>query len=191
MEADMCGAPAVRAAFCVLVSLAALSAAHGSLRGQARAALAGDIALQTQYDTLVSLHSMRGHVVALIYGDQDGSSQMGAYVRAARERWPADSVPAPRVLQAADLRAVPGLLKGYARGRFRRPTSTGARRTPVLLDWGGDIARAFGAEPKLANVYVIGADGTLRWKHAGSGTPENTAAFLAALSAELGEVRQP
>jgi hypothetical protein len=170
---------ASRVLICVVVAAATTS---GSAHAQPGPAAHGDIALQTQYDTTVSLRALRGQVVALIYGDQGGSSLMGAYVRAARERWPADSVPAPRVLQAADLRGIPGLLRGYAKGRFTRPTTTGARRTPVLLDWGGDIARQFGAEPKQANVYIFGADGELRWRHAGTGTPEHTAAFLAALS---------
>jgi hypothetical protein len=188
----MCRIVPLRAALPTLICLAATAVLSSDpALAQAQPPATGDIVLQTQYDTTVSLHAARGQVVALIYGDQGGSSLMGAYVRAARERWPDDSLPAPRVLQAADLRGVPGLLRGYAKGRFTRPTSTGGRRTPVLLDWAGLIARQFGAEPKLANVYIIGPDGELRWKHAGSGTPEHTASFIAALSDALRDVRRP
>ena len=163
----------------------------GPLSAQARPAASADIVLQTQYDTTVSLQALRGQVVALIYGDQGGSSVMGAYVRAAREHWPGEVEPAPHVLQAADLRGVPGLLKGYAKGRFTRPTTSGARRAAVLLDWGGSIARQFGAEPKLANVYIIAADGELVWRDSGTGAPEHTPSFNAALSEALREERHP
>jgi hypothetical protein len=150
-----------------------------------------DLVLQTQYDSVVSLQAMRGNVVVLVYGDREGSRYMSSYVKAVRERWPAGGADAVRLIEAADLRGVPGVMKGYAKSRFRQPTSSGARRVPVVLDWRGDIARRFGATEKLANAYVLDEDGTFRWTDAGTGTPEQVAALLAAVEAARKLVRDP
>jgi hypothetical protein len=150
-----------------------------------------DLVLQTQYDSVVSLQAMRGNVVVLVYGDREGSTYMSSYVKAVRERWPAGGADAVRLVEAADLRGVPGVMKGYAKGRFRQPTSSGSRRVPVVLDWRGDIARRFGATGKLANAYVLDGDGIFRWTDAGTGTPEQVAAFLAAVEAARKPVRDP
>jgi hypothetical protein len=150
----------------------------------AQQAAAGDLVLQTQYDSAVAFAGLRGDVVALVYADREGSGHTSPYVRAARDRWEAGG-DGPRLLQAADLRGVPGVLKGYARGRFRQPTSSGARRTAVLLDWRGDIAARFGAQPKLANVYVLDADGRLVWSASGTGSAEEVASFMTAVGEVL------
>jgi hypothetical protein len=146
-----------------------------------------ELTLQTQYDSVVSLAAYRGQVVLLLYGDRHGSRHMGTYGRGLREHWAVREETPFAVLSAADLRAVPRPLRGFALRQFRQQRKDGGRQGAVLLDWRGEIADLWGARAEVANVYVFGRDGRLRWRGGGMGRPEEVAQTVQALTAALRE----
>lgn len=141
---------------------------------------APDFTLGDQYDSGLTLGSLRGRVVLVVAGDRHGNQYMGAYTHAVRERFGRDRV---RIVRIANLRGVPFFMKGYVRGRFRGTNPDSTPKASVLLDWGGVLARLYGFRESLTNVYLIDRAGVLRYTAAGQGTDSETRALTEALEA--------
>ena len=143
-------------------------------------ALAPDFTLRDQYDSALTLGSLRGRVVLVVAVDRHGNQYLGAYTHAVRERFGRDSV---RIVPIANLRGVPFFMKGYVRGRFRGTNPDSTPKSSVFFDWGGVLARLYGFRESLTNVYLIDRAGVLRYTAAGRGTDPETRALTEALEA--------
>lgn len=142
-----------------------------------------DFTIRDQRDQPFSLSQLRGHVVVITSGDRTGNRYIRAWSDAVRARFDSDSATGVWVQGHAHLAGIPFFLKGYVRGRFDRGPSAGR----VLLDWNGTLARRFGYQPDVANVYVFDRRGALRHHLAGTGSPEATAALAGELARLVAE----
>jgi len=150
-------------------------------------AVVPDFALPDPNDRWFKLSEHADSVLVLIVTDREGSRYSSTWGRAARLA--ADSARAAdsagvgvRIWPVADLRGVPGFLRGYVKGKFK-PASQPVRE--VLLDWKGVMAQIFALEPNVANAFVL--DPTLRLQYAAHavGSPEELAQFRAAIRAVI------
>ena len=131
--------------------------------------IAPDFSINDQYDHPIQLSSYRGKPVLVIYGDRKGSDYMSAWVQAVRPELKAAGV---KIIQAANLQAVPGFMEGFVKRKFLGKTANGQPSGPVILDWNGQIASAYGFRDSVTNVYLIDAHGILRFSASGKGSPE-------------------
>lgn len=141
---------------------------------------APDFSTNDQYDHPIQLSSYRGKPVLVIYGDRKGSDYMGAWVQSVRPELKAAGV---RIIQAANLKAVPGLMQGFVKRKFLGKTANGQSSPSVILDWNGQIASAYGFRDAVTNVYLIDARGVLRFSASGKGSPEEARALAEAINA--------
>ena len=85
------------------------------------------------------------------------------------ENWTKKLVPKYRTsihfVPVADVRGVPGIMKGYVRGRFREEF-----KYPVLLDWEGDLTEKVGLKKGYPTLVLTTADGTVTYQAWGTGT---------------------
>jgi len=122
-----------------------------------------DFELRDQFGKALAYRFPKERVSVLVFGDRKGSGQVEGWVRPVYERY-TDRIDLHGV---AVLTEVPSLFHGYARRQFRKNV-----KYPVLLDFKGDVSKAFGYEGDKPNVLVIAHDGAVAHRAAGSATPE-------------------
>jgi hypothetical protein len=149
-------------------------------------ALAPDFDLNDQYDQPLKLSKLLGEVVLLIYADREGADFNSHWTQALKEKYLADSTNRVKLLRIANLRSLPTLFRGIAKGRFSAPNDDGTSKISVLLDWEGDIARLYGFQARLPNLYLIDRRGVLQHVVAGKGEPEELAQLFQAIDRVLG-----
>jgi peroxiredoxin len=125
-------------------------------------AKAPEFTLQDQQKKTVSLKHYEDRVVVLIASDKEGSSQNAAWTKAIKEKY-ADRV---AVQGIADVSSVPFFLKGKIRHDFKKDADS------ILLDWKGEVFKAYGLTKGVSNVILIDKDGTIRHLSSGSASPE-------------------
>ncbi len=137
--------------------------------------------LKDQHDRLLT-DARFGHAALLVlWGDRKGSEAMDAWAPLL-----ADSLAAPvdayrlRLLQVAHGQGAPFFVKGKIKRKFAAPG-----RGPVLMDWDGIFARAYGCAPDSCTVLLFGADGRLRarWTEAAPDSAAVARVLAAARSA--------
>jgi hypothetical protein len=148
--------------------------------------LAPDFDLSDQYDQPLKLSKLLGDVVLLIYADREGSEFNVQWSRALKQKYPADSTSRVKVVRIANLRSLPTLFRGIAKGRFSAPNDDGTSKISVLLDWQGDIARLYGFREGLPNLYLIDRRGVLQHAVAGKGEGGELAQLFQAIDRLLG-----
>jgi hypothetical protein len=137
--------------------------------------VAPDFTIKDQYDHELQLSAERGRRILLIYGDRLGSNYMGDWEDAVRHSVAGSSV---SVINIANLRAVPPVLRAYVKHMFQKPGEGGKPNSPVLLDWNAAVAKSYGFTDDLTNVYLIDEKGVLRYMACGKGTTQETARLL-------------
>jgi hypothetical protein len=140
---------------------------------------APDFSINDQYDHPIQLSSYRGKSVLIIYGDRKGSDYMSAWVQAVRPEIKAAGV---KIIQAANLKAVPGFMQGFVKRKFLGKTANGQPSAPVILDWNGQIASAYGFRDSVTNVYLIDGRGILRCSASGRGSSEEARPLAEAMN---------
>lgn len=114
-------------------------------------------ALEDQHGTAWDGKRLDGRAVVLIAAGRGGRAYTrpwGDALRALLADDGAEDGGGPLVLRVADLRALPPPLRGNFRRRFQREEPR-----PVLLDWNGELSRAYGFEPDRVDIAVFGRDG--------------------------------
>ena len=123
---------------------------------------APELMLQDQYGKTVSLRQYEGRVVVLIASDKEGSAQNAAWTKAIRDKY-ADHV----VVQGiADVSSVPFFLKGKIRSDFKKDGDS------ILMDWKGEVFKAYGPTKGVSNVILIDKNGMIRYRTSGPASPE-------------------
>lgn len=136
------------------------------------------VALLDQFEHPQELTFPRTNVVVLTIADHEGAAQIDAWIAALKARH------AGRI----ELRGLahgggaPSFLHGRIRKKFQQ-----TRPHPVMLDWSGDVCRAFGYEPHVANVLVLDRSGRIRARAAGVATDLRQQDINAAVEAALAE----
>jgi hypothetical protein len=136
----------------------------------------GAFSLEDQLGRLHTLAFPRASPTMLVIADRAGAEQINGWIAALKERY------GQRIAYAgvADVRAVPGFLRGRIRSKFKDQFAH-----PVMLDWSGRVVDAFGCAPSVANVFILDHSGTVRAQSTGPATPANLAAARAALDQVL------
>jgi len=123
---------------------------------------APEFTLQDQFEKTIALRQYEGRIVLLIASDKEGSSQNAAWTKAVRDKY-AERV----VIQGiADVSIVPFFLKGKIRNDFKKDGDS------ILLDWKGEVFKAYGLTKGVSNVILIDRDGAIRHRSSGSASPE-------------------
>jgi peroxiredoxin len=123
---------------------------------------ASEFTLQDQYEKTVSLRQYAGHIVVLIASDKEGSTQNPAWTKAIKDKY-ADRV----IVQGiADVSSVPFFLKGKIRNDFKKDGES------VLMDWKGEVFKAYGMTKGVSNIILIDKGGMIRHRASGAATPD-------------------
>ena len=123
---------------------------------------ASEFSLQDQHEKTVSLKQYEGRIVVLVASDKEGAAQNTAWFKAIRDKY-ADRV----VVQGiADVSSAPFFLKGKIRSDFKKDPDS------ILLDWKGEVFKAYGLTKSVSNVILIDKDGMIRHRTSGSASPE-------------------
>jgi hypothetical protein len=116
-----------------------------------------DYELEDQFEVVHANAEVRERVVVVIAAGRKGREHTAAWgdvVRARLSDWlRADEV---AVVPVADLRGVPGFLKGRIRGRFPEEPQRW-----VLMDWGGRFAEAYELDEESVSLLLFASDGAL------------------------------
>lgn len=119
---------------------------------------AAEFELKDQHDKPFSYRFPKTRLTILIFGDRQGSEQIEGWVRPLYQRYQ------ERVEQhgIAVLSTVPNLMRGVVRGLFKRKAAY-----PILLDWDGEVARAYAYQSKKANLVLIDRQGFIVYRTVG------------------------
>ena len=131
-------------AACVL-----FGAGAGSVSGQSRVS---SFSLQDQNDQKVEVNFPSDRPVVFVFGDRDGAKQIDGWATPIYKKFDGKIY----MFGVASLGGVPSYARGIVRRLIKRQT-----QFPVLLDWGGKIAKTYGYEKDKAMVLVVAKNGTI------------------------------
>lgn len=106
--------------------------------------------LSDQYGASKTLTWPRAKPCVLLFGDRESANDIPGWAQPLYEKF-GDAI---EIYGLADLSAVPTLFRPIALAAVK-----GFTPRPVLLDWTGATARAYGCQPRLANLFVINPAG--------------------------------
>ena len=118
--------------------------------------------LKDQFEALQKLSFPATNLTVLTLADHKGSEQIAGWVGPVKERYGLRV----DIRGIADMSAVPGWLRGVVRKKFRQQQTY-----PVMLDWSGDVVRAFAAVNECVNVLVIDERGQILQRFTGEAKP--------------------
>ncbi|MFM1768201.1 MAG: hypothetical protein RJA22_730 [Verrucomicrobiota bacterium] len=134
------------------------------------------LALADQYEQPQQLGFPHTNVVVLFLADRKGSDEIDGWVTALKERHGGRV----EIRGLADVRGVPGLLRGRVRKKFQEQ-----RKYPVMMDWSGEASAQLGLRPGVANVLVLARDGRIEGRFTGAVRPEILREAITAVDAAL------
>jgi hypothetical protein len=117
-----------------------------------------DFELTDQFEQIHRDDDWRGDVLLLIGSDRNGSQFSAVWEQAVRENTTGFAdMGSLRIVHVADVSGVPFFLKGVVRRKF--PGDAG---NPIILDWKGAFATAYGFDKDKANMLVFDRNAGLR-----------------------------
>jgi len=157
---------------CALVSLLGLVATNAEHADKPTRA-PERIELHDQFGAPQRLSFPATNVVVLVVADRKGSEQVNGWVNALNFRYTNQI----DVRGLADVRGVPSLLRDSVRRSLRETFAY-----PVMLDWNGDKASAFGRPQNQAVVLVIAPRGEVLVRVSGPACSEALKKVCAAIN---------
>jgi len=121
----------------------------GSTSARSRVANFG---LKDQNDRYTEVNFPSDRPVVLIFGDRKAAGQIEGWSTPLGKRYEGKAY----TFGIASLSGVPGYARGLVRRLIKRQT-----RYPVLLDWGGKVARSLDYQSGKAMVVVVAKNGTI------------------------------
>jgi hypothetical protein len=134
--------------------------------------------LEDQYERKWQHSDFQSSLVIYVISDRTGYSYSSNWTKPLVEQY-RNRV---RFVPVADVRGVPGFLKGYIRSQFKKEFSY-----PVLLDWEGTVTTGIRFTAGLPNLAIVDASRTVRYLTAGTGTRQQINAFRDRLDQLLNE----
>lgn len=113
---------------------------------------AENFTLEDQFGKKISINFPSDKVAVLIFGDRKGSEQVEGWVRPLYGKY-TDKI---YIFGIAELSVVPWAVRPVVRTMIRNKS-----KTPVMLDWSGNVSKSYGYEKGKANVFVVKKDGTI------------------------------
>ncbi|NDD64060.1 MAG: hypothetical protein EBZ36_08800 [Acidobacteria bacterium] len=148
--------PTLAALLLILIAGLAICSQHPSLRAESRgnsgSERAAGFELKDQYNQVNSYRFPKSKPTILVFGDRRGSEQIEGWVRPVWDRYQ-DRIDQKGV---AVLSAVPVFMRGIIRSMFKSKV-----KYPVLLDWTGEVARAYAYHSGKANLVLIDQQGVI------------------------------
>jgi hypothetical protein len=95
--------------------------------------------------------------------DQQGSSQIEGWIAPIFARYDQRI----DIAGTADLPGIPPMFQGLFRREFKKRLAY-----PMMLDWSGDVAKAYSYRKKQAQLLVIGTDGRIMLSKTGPANPQ-------------------
>lgn len=132
--------------------------------------------LQDQFGKTWDLAAQKGRVVVIVAADRDSGRAMDPWVSNLKSTYGSRIT----LVGLLDLHSIPGLFRGIAKSRIRKETSD-----PLALDFGGQIAKAYGVSSKLPTVVVIDREGIVRSAQTLAHTPDVFKVTAAAIDQAL------
>lgn len=124
------------------------------------------IELNDQFDVPQTLTFPTTNITLLTIADHKGSGQIAGWIAPVKQRFGARL----DIRGIADMSPVPRLLRGMIRKQFQK-----AQSYPVMLDWSGEVVKAFTYVPDRVNVLVMDGSGRILTRLTGAA---NEAALL-------------
>ena len=152
-------------AFAMVLCLCNSRAGSSSLATKAPAS----IELSDQYGVLQKLNFPTTTMTLLTIADRKGSEQIDGWISLLKPRY-GDRI---NLRGIADVGGAPSLVHGMIRKKFQE-----TRKYPVMLDWSGQISTQLGYKKNVANILIIGCDGSILGRISGAATDSNRAAVL-------------
>jgi hypothetical protein len=145
-----------------LLVLAALSLSVAIMRESmvfaSTTSKAAGFELKDQYNKPACFSFPRSKITVLTFGDRKGAEQIEGWVRPLWEKYQ-DRIDQQGI---AVLSSVPRLARGMVRMIFKTQI-----KYSVLLDWKGDVSKAYGFSKGAANLYIIDRGGSVIFKTVG------------------------
>ena len=111
--------------------------------------------LKDQFDQVHTRDDYRGRIVMMIGSDRKGSKYSRVWRKALADALRGDpGFERLTFLGVADTRGVPFLIKGMVKGKMPRDSTY-----RILLDWKGELAKAYRFDKASATVLLFGPEG--------------------------------
>ncbi len=140
------------------------------------------IELKDQFEFPQKLSFPTTNLTVLTIADHKGSEQIAGWVAPVKERYGQQVA----IHGIADMSAVPGWLRGVVRKKFQQRQSY-----PVMLDWSGDMVKAFGCVNECVNVFVLDERGRILKRFTGVAKSAALLELYAAIDQALTESKHP
>ena len=134
------------------------------------------IVLRDQYDAPQKLSFPTTNITVLTIADRKGSDQVDGWIAALKLRYSGRI----HLRGLAEVGSVPAFLRRKIRKRFQE-----TRTYPVMMDWSGKVCARLGYQPDLANILILGRDGSILGRFTGGAVETNRAAAFDALDKAL------
>ncbi|MBK9163912.1 MAG: hypothetical protein IPM21_08365 [Acidobacteria bacterium] len=155
-------------AACVLFWTAVMS-----VSGQSRVS---NFSLQDQNDRKVEVNFPSDRPVVFVFGDRDGAKQIDGWATPLYKKFDGKVY----MFGIASLGGVPSYARGLVRRLIKRQT-----QFPVLLDWGGKVAKTYGYEKDKAMVLVVARNGNILSTKFGAASEAELNAVIADIEKQL------
>ncbi len=116
-------------------------------------------------------------LILIIAWDRTGNDYMANWMNGVRKVYPAGPNKVVTLVFLAHYKGAPSFLQDNIKHKFQK-TPDGGQNGPILLDWSGTFAKAYGFHDDLTNVYLVDGKGVLRATAYGKGTPEELQPIL-------------
>ena len=120
------------------------------------------VELHDQFDARQRLLFPATHVTLLVIADKKGSEQINGWITPLQQRFGRRV----DIRGLADVSTVPRPLRGMVRLKFQE-----SQTYPVMMDWSGEVVKAFTYVPDKANVLVLDGRGHILKRVSGEANP--------------------
>lgn len=121
--------------------------------------------LEDQNGDYISFNYPREKLAIIAMADKDGSDQMENWITPLYQRY-TDKID---IFGIAELSIVPGFARGIVKAIF----TTQLKTYPIMLDWKGDVTRAYNYQKKHTNLFIVDSQGNIHGKIVGPVNQDN------------------
>ena len=140
------------------------------------------ISLTDQWERPATLKAPLARTTILTVADRAGAGQINDWVAPLKKQFGTNL----HFFAVADVRAVPGPLRGMVRRRFAKEYAY-----PVGLDWQSAVAKQLSIKPQSANLFVLDHSGLVQHSVSGARAPKPMKALTNAIAGLLSKSREP